>query len=665
MIKKNLTIFDNNSEYEAFYGNESKGYISPNVSYIKDSGKTRYESINYITGITLDKYIVKTKQGDTEQITATIHPSSATTPNIVWKSSNRNVVSVTRDGQITAHALSGNCKIYAVAADGSGVSAKCDVIVENIHVSSITLSDTERIIYSGDTFALTATVLPEDAPNKKVIWSSSNNSIATVTQNGVVSGVSAGNCNIIAVSDDVESVSATCEVKVKQSFLSDYFTIVANSDATIKFTKPTLSYSVNGGAWNTMSSSGTVATLQTGDVLTLKSTAAPTSADGIGCFSASTGSFFIRGNFMSLVYGDDFAIADSFGSYISVFRSLFEKCTGLTDASESVLPVEDTVQYSYHTMFSGCKNLVAGPEIHAKHGSNRCFYGMFKGCTSLEYPPHIKTEDLGSEQYTYTFENCTSLKEIPELPNLETVPYNAFNGMFAGCTSLEAVPTDLFSNSVTVEYGAFTNLFNGCTNLKIIPACLPATTIGSSAYASMFAGCISLKKTPIISATTFSDGSNQMSGMFSGCTGITEANKLLPTTLAKECYSSMFYGCTSLVSVPEDMLPATTFPTTGGASTYFGIYANMFFGCTKLEKAPTLPATNTTASSSYYDKPYYKMFYNCSSLNYVKCLATNISGGATDWLSGVNATGTFVTTASATWATGASGIPNGWTRQNI
>ncbi|MBP5229989.1 MAG: hypothetical protein J6Z32_07630 [Bacteroidales bacterium] len=58
------------------------------------------------------------------------------------------------------------------------------------------------------------------------------------------------------------------------------------------------------------------------------------------------------------------------------------------------------------------------------------------------------------------------------------------------------------------------------------------------------------------------------------------------------------------------------------------------------------------------------MFDGCSSLNYVKCMAKDISATQStyQWLSGVSGSGTFVTPAATGWSTGVSGIPSGWSR---
>ena len=83
----------------------------------------------------------------------------------------------------------------------------------------------------------------------------------------------------------------------------------------------------------------------------------------------------------------------------------------------------------------------------------------------------------------------------------------------------------------------------------------------------------------------------------------------------------------------------------------------MFDGCISLTTAPELPAT-TLVYQCYND-----MFQNCTSLNYIKCLATNIPSNCTGfWTHNVALSGTFVKDPSMTsWTTGVNGIPSGWT----
>lgn len=193
-------------------------------------------------------------------------------------------------------------------------------------------------------------------------------------------------------------------------------------------------------------------------------------------------------------------------------------------------------------------------------------------------------------------------------------------------------------------------MFEGCTSLVNAPLLLPADILSDRCYCEMFSGCTSLITAPSISATTVEN--NCCYRMFYGCTSLVNAPAILPaTTLANACYANMFEGCTSLVTAPA--LPATTLDTT--------CYAYMFRGCTSLVNAPELPAT------TLQNYCYQYMFYNCNKLNYIKCLATDISAYRCIlvWLANVAASGTFVKAASMnSWPTGASGIPSGWTVQD-
>jgi hypothetical protein len=87
----------------------------------------------------------------------------------------------------------------------------------------------------------------------------------------------------------------------------------------------------------------------------------------------------------------------------------------------------------------------------------------------------------------------------------------------------------------------------------------------------------------------------------------------------------------------------------------------MFYGCTGLTQAPELPATNLASHCYQY------MFQSCTSLNYIKCLATDISANTctSGWVNGVSGSGTFVKDPNMnSWTTGIDGIPTGWTVQD-
>ena len=173
-------------------------------------------------------------------------------------------------------------------------------------------------------------------------------------------------------------------------------------------------------------------------------------------------------------------------------------------------------------------------------------------------------------------------------------------------------------------------------------------------YNSMFYECASLTQAPDLPATTLAPSCYQ--SMFNGCTSLTQAPDLPATTLADYCYYGMFRGCTSLTQAPE--LPATTLAST--------CYKNMFQHCTSLVKAPDLPAPIISSEADYQE-----MFMGCKSLNYIKCLATQVKNAPnsyirlTNWVTGVSSTGDFYTPKDTLWRIAEDGIPRGWTRHDI
>ena len=272
-------------------------------------------------------------------------------------------------------------------------------------------------------------------------------------------------------------------------------------------------------------------------------------------------------------------------------------------------------EYCGYYMFEGCTSLTTTPELPATTLANSCYSGMFQRCTSLTTAPALLVTTLATSCYADMFNGCTSLTTAPELPATTLVDY-CYSGMFNGCTSLTTAPE------------------------------LPATTLVDYCYNSMFYGCTSLTTAPALPATRLADSCYW--GMFNGCTSLTTAPELPATTLANYCYKNMFFGCTSLTTAPE--LPATTLVDY--------CYNSMFYGCTSLTTAPELPATTLAKWCYTY------MFNGCSSLNYIKCLAIDISvtNCTNSWVLRVASTGTFVKAANMTgWTTGANGIPTNWT----
>ncbi|MGN1126408.1 MAG: Ig domain-containing protein [Ruminococcus sp.] len=117
---------------------------------------------------------------------------------------------------------------------------------DSILVKEITLDKTATVLYTGRTTTLKATLTPDNATNKTVKWSSSNNSVATVTQSGVVKGVRAGVATITARALG-GPVLATCKVTVRQSVqsitMAKKATVLTGKKVTLKVkVSPTNAY---------------------------------------------------------------------------------------------------------------------------------------------------------------------------------------------------------------------------------------------------------------------------------------------------------------------------------------------------------------------------------------------------------------------------------------
>ena len=164
------------------------------------------------TGVSLNKTSATlTSKGATLQLTATVSPSNATDKSVTWASSNTNVATVSSNGLVTAVG-NGTATIIVTTKTGSK-TATCAVTV-NIIPTGVSLNKTSATLTSkGATVQLTATVSPTEAADKTVTWKSSNENVATVSSNGLVTAVGNGRTTI-TVTTKTGSKTATCAVTV-------------------------------------------------------------------------------------------------------------------------------------------------------------------------------------------------------------------------------------------------------------------------------------------------------------------------------------------------------------------------------------------------------------------------------------------------------------------
>lgn len=367
--------------------------------------------------------------------------------------------------------------------------------------------------------------------------------------------------------------------------------------------------------------------------------------------------FYVYGNIMSLIYGKDFVNKTSFDkekgeSAFFAFLGGNEKLKS-HDSKDLVLPASVLTKSCYERMFINCKSMTRAPALPAKDltGADGCYRDMFENCLSLVSAPELPATKLAQQCYMGMFTYCNTITSAPELPATDlTGCDNCYSHMFWGCKGLINAPS---LPALKLARQCYYVMFKDCFELEKAPE-LPATDLtgADGCYWSMFGSCKKLKVVPSLKATKLSIGC--YNDMFGGCKSITKAPELPSTELKEACYAGMFQYCDNLTTPPSE-LPALQLERR--------CYSSMFSNCHSLTSTPLLPAPNIDKEECYYN-----MFKGCSSLISVACKATSLTvdSSTENWLDGVSATGTFKKAASMTdWPSGVSGIPSGWTIENM
>ena len=209
-VETNGTLFvpEDNDEYPDVLGDYQYSPTWENWGTFK-----RITENTLLSSLTLNLSDAHLKASETLSLAVTVGPDEATNKKVDWKSDDETVASVSADGVVTAHKV-GQTSIHAIANDGGGAKATCAITVDPTMVSSITLSQENLKIRKNHTAQLSAIVSPTDATNASFIWSSTNEDVAKVSEDGVISAIAPGDVIIKAISQDGSLVEASCQVKV-------------------------------------------------------------------------------------------------------------------------------------------------------------------------------------------------------------------------------------------------------------------------------------------------------------------------------------------------------------------------------------------------------------------------------------------------------------------
>ena len=204
---------------------------SATVSVTNASGVVTRYSVKVtqpVTSVTLNAHKISWNVGKSGHFYPTVGPEEATNTEVTYQSSNEDVATVDENGLLTAVAP-GTCTIVCASAENENKYDTCTVTVKK-PVAKVDVKSSVQYMNVGVKKTLGTTVTPADADNKKLVWSSTNPSIASVSSTGVVTAKKAGSCKIIAKAQDGSGKSDTCTIIVKQPVTS---VAISSADITL------------------------------------------------------------------------------------------------------------------------------------------------------------------------------------------------------------------------------------------------------------------------------------------------------------------------------------------------------------------------------------------------------------------------------------------------
>lgn len=624
------------------------------------------------------------------QLHATIEPDDASDKTVTWSSSDASIAEVYSSGTVEGKSK-GNVTITATAGD---CSASCEVEVIRA-LSSVSLTCQHEgynsyyqklTIKKGENAQFNAVYSPQDADVFDIEWSSSDLSVVTIDDEGLVTAVGAGSA-VIKITADGKEASCSVTVLVDTEYITldqtevsmdigQTITLVATlhpEDAT-----DAVSWKSSKEAVVTVDQNGNITAIKAGDAVITVSAGGKTATcnvnvklvaskyltfssewnvslgvnykiENVDLYWSRDKNTWTGWDYTPLRFGPDNELYLC-GKNTSLNDLSFTvtgttpfSCTGdimsLIDMTQDVTTIPSGS--CFYRLFANCTLLQKAPDLTATTLSNKCYYEMFSGCTGLLTPPVIAATKVGVQSCAYMFSGCTNLESAPVL-HATKMESSCYEYMFSRCKNLKSAPE---LPATTLAYQCYYHMFYECESLTTAPE-LPALTMEEECYQGMFYGCKSLTAAPSLPAMTLAKACYY--SMFENCSNLTSAPSLPALTLVEKCYSYMFDDCSSLETAP--VIEATTVAKES--------CSNMFSYCGKLTQGPELKA------KLLEERCYSSMFFQCSHLNYIKFLGQDWSPVycTSNWLYGVSQTGTFVKDASVPeMPRGESGIPKDWT----
>lgn len=430
--------------------------------------------------------IVKTESMKLEY---SILPLASDNQKLKWSSNATYIASVDEStGVITAHKV-GDAIITATATDGSGISASTKIHVTPLKVSQIEMPKEISLLHTLSK-RIEVNIAPELADNKTLKWTSDNEDVATVTQEGVVKGVNVGSANITATTTDGTELSATCKVTVKP-------VVIELSTKTINLRKGESyaeqivtvlpdNYEHKEVVWT--SADNSIASVDSEGMITAVKPGITTIKYSLGYDSSITAECKVIVYDENVVYvGGIYYIIDKQKSEATVTSIYGGKNTSL-DAEQVAQCYSGTINIPDNVIYEGYKYNVTKVGSYAFNCQNE-LQSIYIPRTVKAVEPYaaIKAEKLNRVNVAdesqlenigeQAFKMCIGLKRFVfdgTSLKLNTIGNAAFNG----CTALEKVQWNGKSELKTIKDYAFFK----CTSLNNFNMPNSTLSVGNSAF---------------------------------------------------------------------------------------------------------------------------------------------------------------------------------------
>lgn len=196
-----------------------------------------------------------------------------------------------------------------------------------------------------------------------------------------------------------------------------YMTIEVLEDGLLIQVPSSVEYTI-GGNWETLEANDS-REFYKGQFVSFKKTY--TLGGNFGTFVIK-GMCNLRGNCMSMVFGDSGYKNNDLSELYQPFCAMFENCNGIVSVDPTFLPATTLAANCYEAMFRGCTSLTTAPELPATTLANGCYYSMFYGCTKLNYIKMLATDISAPACLGFWVSGVASTGTFVKNPDMTSLP---------------------------------------------------------------------------------------------------------------------------------------------------------------------------------------------------------------------------------------------------